>query len=134
MAENSETQPRSTPPLLARTQSSAAGAIDDVLASVAQLFDDTARTLGEGRAEDAVGADFGRDLSLKLHDAAQSLRRRSGTDIVDTGLDIARRHPRIFVSGSAALAGLAAYLLIAPASPSLRTLRPARRSNDGAAD
>jgi hypothetical protein len=127
MAADRKATPRQAPPLLARTQTSAAGAIDNLLGAVAQLCDDAARTLGEATGEAGSTPELGHNVSLKLHDAAQYLRRRDGNDIVDAGIGAARRHPRLFVSTSAAVAALGAYLLISAPQFGPQAQSPGRR-------
>ena len=117
-----QTTDRQAPPLLARTQSSAAGAIDNLLTAAAQLCDDTARTLDEAAGDAGAAPDLGRTISLKLHDAAHYMRRWDGSEIVNAGISLARRHPRLFVSTTAAVTAVVAYLLVS--APQLGGKRP----------
>jgi hypothetical protein len=96
-----------------RTRNAGAKAIDEALINIAQILNEAAAGLENTISDDGSSpSGFARFASRKLYDSAQYIRNRKGNDLVDASVEIARRHPRLFVSGAAAIAGIFAYWLV----------------------
>lgn len=117
---------RQTPAFLAQTQTSSAVMVDNLLDVVATILDNAAESLSAFDNGKADGGLLLNSAKSKLDDAALFLRRHQGSAIVNSGVDLAQRHPRLFVTSAGALAALAAAALVVAGRPEQRK-RPSGR-------
>lgn len=104
---------RSSQGALARSRQSAGAAADRAINDIVTLLEEAAASLEGTISEDGNPPPaFATSVSRRLRGGASYLRAKRGDDIVDQGIALARRHPRWFVSGSAATAAFAAWWLI----------------------
>jgi len=110
------TQKTSARGALAKSRQTVSEAADRAINDIVTLLEEAATSLdGTISSDGNPPPAFARSISGKLRSGASYLRAKRGDDLVDQGIALARRHPRWFVSGSAATAAIAAWWLISAA-------------------